>query len=56
MSAHQVGDRVEVSIDAPGVSLMPDPDYPVPGIMVELEERFDVNGTTYWRAAFVDRQ
>lgn len=46
---------MEITIDAPGTGLMPDPDYPVPGILVELEERFDVDGVTYWRAAFVER-
>lgn len=55
MSRHNIGDVVEITIDAPGVGLMPDPDYPVPGIAVTLEESFRLDGVTYWRASFVGR-
>lgn len=54
-STWQAGDRVEISIPMPGTGLMPDDDYLVPGIAVDLEERFDVDGRTYWRAKFVNR-
>lgn len=55
MTVWKVGDRVEITMDAPGIQLMPDPDYPVPGILVELEERFEIAERILWRASFVDR-
>lgn len=55
MTAWNPGDRVTITIDAPGTGLMPDPDYPVPGILVDLEEAFTVGARVYWRAKFVNR-
>ena len=52
---HRPGDIVEIAIPAPDVAGEISYDYTVEGIRVELEEAFDLDGVTVWRAKFVDR-
>jgi hypothetical protein len=52
---HRPGDIVEIAIPAPDVAGKLSYDYKVEGIRVELEESFDLQGVTVWRAKFVDR-
>ena len=52
---HRPGDIVEISIPSPDATGELSYDYKVEGIRVELEEAFDLDGVTVWRAKFVDR-
>jgi hypothetical protein len=52
---HRHGDIVEIFLPAPDVAGELSYDYKVEGIRVELEESFNLEGVTVWRARFVDR-